>query len=138
MPFVISMFIMVISLSKFGATTHINTWLSYLDPLYGYGITSFLSANVLNNIPMSVLYANIIGQTPILVGMNLNAAIYSSIIGSNIGAYLTPIGALAGMMWMRILKKEAIDLSFGKFVAYGSIIAIPALLTALFVLQFFV
>lgn len=87
---------------------------------------------------MSVLYADIIHHMPLLPQQALNRAIYSSIIGSNIGAYLTPIGALAGMMWMRILKKEDIDLSFGKFVSYGALISIPTMLITLFVLQLFI
>lgn len=135
MPFVIAMFIMVISLNTYGITQKFNHVLSYLDPLFGYGITSFLSANIINNIPMSVLYADIIGFMNQGMDTSLKAAIYSSIIGSNIGAYLTPIGALAGMMWMRILKKEAVELSFKRFIYYGLIIALPTILVALIVLQ---
>ncbi|WIF88610.1 SLC13 family permease [Acholeplasma laidlawii] len=138
MPFVISMFIMVISLNKYGVTENIEAMLSNLDSLYGYGLTSFISANFLNNIPMSVLFADIIQHMPLLPQEELNRAIYSSIIGSNIGAYLTPIGALAGMMWMRILKKEEIDLSFGKFISYGALISIPTMLIVLAVLQLFI
>src|SRR5690606_13966818 len=37
MPFVISMFIMAISLNKYGVTQNLNAWLSHIDPLYGYG-----------------------------------------------------------------------------------------------------
>ena len=45
---------------------------------------------------MSVLYSNIIQFTDI----NLqNKAIYSTIIGSNLGAILSPLGALAGIMF---------------------------------------
>ncbi|MFA7417213.1 MAG: SLC13 family permease [Acholeplasma sp.] len=137
-PFVVSMFIMVIGLNKYGVTTYISQGLSYLDPIYGYGISSFLSANIINNIPMSVLYADIISHTQVLIDDNMTKAIYSTIIGSNIGAYLSPIGALAGMMWMRMIKKEHIDLSFGKFIFYGGMIAVPAMLVALFVLQYFI
>jgi arsenical pump membrane protein len=35
-------------------------------------------------------------------------AVYASIIGSNIGAFLSPVGALAGVMWMSILKRHDI------------------------------
>jgi len=137
-PFVVAMFIMVIGLNKYGVTTYINQGLSYLDPIYGYGISSFLSANIINNIPMSVLYADIISHTQVLLDDNMTKAIYSTIIGSNIGAYLSPIGALAGMMWMRMIKNKHIDLSFGKFIFYGGMIAVPAMLVALFVLQYFI
>ena len=35
-------------------------------------------------------------------------AIYASIIASNVAAFFTPIGALAGLRWMNLLKKQDI------------------------------
>ena len=46
-------------------------------------------------------------------------SVYATIIGSNLGALLTPIGALAGIMWLGILKEKHIDFSFKKFMLYG-------------------
>ena len=69
---------------------------------------------------------------------NLIAAVYAVIIGSNIGAFLTPFGALAGIMWMNVVKSTGIRYSFVQFVKYGVIISIPTLFTALFVLSFIV
>ena len=31
-----------------------------------------------------------------------DVVVYATVIGSNIGAFLTPIGALAGIMWIKI------------------------------------
>lgn len=58
--------------------------------------------------------------------------IYAATIGSNIGAFFTPVGALAGIMWASILKRFNVDLSFKKFILYGIVISIPTLLAALF------
>jgi arsenical pump membrane protein len=58
-------------------------------------------------------------------------ATYSTIIGSNIGAYLTPIGALAGIMWMQTLAKHNIKFNFLDFIKYGIVVSIPTLLMAL-------
>jgi arsenical pump membrane protein len=49
-------------------------------------------------------------------------SVFSVIIGSNLGALLTPIGALAGIMWMSILKHKGVHFSFGEFMKYGAII----------------
>lgn len=136
MPFVISMFIMVIGLNKYGVTSKLENILD-INTLFMYGFTSFLSSNFLNNIPMSVMYANVINYIPVTNTNEIYRAIYSSIIGSNIGAYLTPIGALAGIMWMRMLKTEDIDLSFKDFMKYGILIAIPTMLVALLALNLF-
>jgi arsenical pump membrane protein len=59
------------------------------------------------------------------------SAVYATVIGSNIGAYLTPIGALAGIMWMQILKEQGVKLSFGRFCFFGILISIPVLLASL-------
>ena len=58
-------------------------------------------------------------------------AIYSIIIGSNIGAFLTPIGALAGIMFTDLVHKQGLKFSFKSFVLYGSVISIPTLVVAL-------
>ncbi|MFA5341368.1 MAG: ArsB/NhaD family transporter, partial [Clostridia bacterium] len=61
--------------------------------------------------------------------------VYGSIIGSNIGAFLTPVGALAGIMWTSILKKHEIKYTFLDFVKYGIIISVPTILASLFILD---
>ena len=88
-------------------------------------------SNLINNIPMSVLFSKVINFTDPL---SLNQAIYSTIIGSNIGAFLTPIGALAGIMFTDLVKRQEVKYSFVSFIKYGLIIAIPTLSVALLLL----
>ena len=129
-PFVLSMFVIVLALNKCGFTEQVAKAFNNGDSIFIYGITSFLSANVLNNIPMSVLYADGLALAG-LTSADFYGALYASIIGSNIGAYLTPVGALAGIMWLSILKKHDFNLSFGKFMTYGVMISIPIMILAL-------
>ena len=70
----------------------------------------------MNNIPMTLAYSSILEGTS-----NLKL-VYSTIIGSNIGAILTPVGALAGIMWIRLLKNNNIKYSFLNFFKNGSFI----------------
>ena len=127
-PFVISMFVLVLSLDKAGVTLKISEALTGCDTVLGYGIASFLGANVINNIPMSVLFSSVIGS---LSGAERIAALYASVAGSNLGAFLTPVGALAGIMWMSMLKKQGERLSFARFVGYGAEIAFPTMLATI-------
>ena len=69
-----------------------------------------------------------------MTGTNFESAIYASIIGSNIGAFLTPTGALAGIMFENLLTKYNVKLTFKEFVKYGAIISVPVIATALLVL----
>ena len=116
------MFVLVCGLEKSGVTLSLSKLLTTNTPFDGiiYGFTSSLTANLLNNIPMSVLFSSI------LSGGNAYA-LYGAVIGSNIGAFITPVGALAGIMWNRILGDYEIKLPFYKFVLYGLAVALPSL-----------
>lgn len=127
-PFVLSMFTIVLSLEHYDITTKICSYLGNDFVIIKYGISSFLAANIMNNIPMAVAFSSIINHLP---KEALMAASYACIVGSNIGAYFTPLGALAGIMWAGILNRMDISFSFGKYISYGIRISIPVLLAAL-------
>ena len=127
-PFVLSMFLLVLTLDRYQVTTIISDFFGTDHLVWKYGIASFLAANVMNNIPMSVAFSSIVSHLP---EANRLPAAYASIIGSNIGAYFTPLGALAGIMWSGILNKMGIPFSFRKYISYGIRISIPVLIAAL-------
>jgi len=131
-PFVLSMFTVVLCLDHYGLTAKLATVLDGTLPVFSYGAASFFAANLVNNIPMSVLFSSV-AQNSVLNGVS-RAAVYAVIVGSNLGAYLTPVGALAGIMWSSILKKEGVPFSFSRFIKYGIMISVPTLVAALSVL----
>ena len=134
-PFILSMSIIVITLNHQGIAEKIGEFLNHGVLILNYGVSSFLFANVINNIPMSILFSNIpVGLTN---GEYLKA-IYASIVGSNIGAFLTPIGALAGIMFSNLLNKYDMHFSFLDFIKYGAIISLPVLAVSLITLAFFI
>ena len=127
-PFILSMFILVLSLKENGIVSYLEQGLNFLSvnkisEAFTYTISSTLFDNIINNIPMSVLYSSLLKEQSEL-------ALFSTIIGSNIGAYLTPVGALAGIMWMSILKKHEVNFSFISFVKYGLILVPICLICA--------
>ena len=124
--FLLSMFVIVEGLNVTGFTNLIHNFLGDNLGIFKYGYSSFILSDLINNIPMSVLYASIPGLTP--------GEVYASIIGSNIGAFLTPIGALAGIMFTSLLSKYNIKYSFLDFVKYGVVISIPTITIGLSVL----
>ncbi len=119
-PFVISMFIIIMALTDVGLFKIIRGCFDQINNEYlksiAYLASSTLSCNVMNNIPMTLAYSSILEGTS-----NLKL-VYSTIIGSNIGAILTPVGALAGIMWIRLLKNNNIKYSFLNFFKNGSFI----------------
>ncbi len=127
-PFVLSMFVLVLGLESVGVTAALSELLLGGAEIWRTGVASFLAANLVNNIPMSVLFSSVVSPG----GAASMPALYAAVIGSNIGAFFTPMGALAGIMWMALLREHGVKLSFGRFVVYGALVAIPALLAALF------
>ena len=80
---------------------------------------------------MSILYTGLCSHLNPAIYLK---GVYASIIGSNIGAFLTPIGALAGIMFLDIVNKHDVKLTFTQFVEYGCIISVPTISVALLVL----
>ena len=134
-PFILSMSIVVIALNHQGIADKIGEFLNHGVLIFNYGASSFVFANIINNIPMSILFSNI----PVaLTNGEYLKAIYSSIVGSNIGAFLTPIGALAGIMFSNLLNKYDMHFSFLDFIKYGAIVSIPVLTVSLLTLALFI
>ena len=128
-PFVIGMFIIVMGLDKSGITQLFSEALGHGNGVITYGLASLLSSNFLNNIPMSVLFSKILAVSSSM------SEVYATIVGSNIGAFITPVGALAGIMWSKLIKQNNVKLSVAKFVVYGVSIGIPTTLASLAVIM---
>jgi len=123
-PFVLSMFVLILGLAEQGVTDKIGAALGSVAPIWTYGGLSYLAANLINNIPMSVLFCPILSGLP--EGARLAGA-YATIVGSNLGALLTPIGALAGIMWIALLKRQGVEMRYREFVLYGVAVSLPSL-----------
>ena len=130
-PFLLSMAVIILVLNNCG---FVDIFAGFIDGknVILIGIISFILANVINNIPMTMFFASVFSSAAFTTLSS--KAIFSSILASNICAFFTPIGALAGIMFMKILKQNKIKFSFLKFMLYGTIVAIPTLLTGLLVI----
>lgn len=117
----------------------INTFLS-ITPLHdlvlgGKSLTGVFAAGGLlavlsaltNNLPATLVGILILGTAnhPSML------AIYAIILGVDIGPKLTPYGSLATLLWMGILKREGIKVSWGQFIKENTLIAVLALSAAL-------
>ncbi|HAQ62356.1 TPA: hypothetical protein DCR49_10235 [Candidatus Delongbacteria bacterium] len=144
LPFIMAFFILVANLKDIGAVDSLAAYTSDLSSNLGSsiffnGTIGFLLVNMINNQPATILYSNIlISDQFIAPDASFYGAAYAVITASNLGANLTLIGALAGLMWKRILKKKKLNISYWYFLKVGLIIT-PAvffltLLTLYFVL----
>ena len=117
-PFILSMFVIIMAEDGTGLFGWFASLLNSIEnPIlegWAYLASSTLACNLVNNIPMSLMFSRILDGNLV--------SVFSVIIGSNLGALLTPIGALAGIMWMSILKHKGVHFSFGEFMKYGAFI----------------
>lgn len=131
-PFVLSMFVMIIILADSGVTEAVYKALGEEHVVLKYGVLSFLSSNVINNIPMSVLFCEIIKGLSVA---SLNGGVFATVIGSNLGAAFTPIGALAGIMFGSILSLHGIKFGYKDFLKIGVTVTLPSLVCSLVALM---
>ena len=130
-PFFLSMFVIVVALNAQGISTKIAEFLGSDYTVWKYGISSFFASNLINNIPMSILFSNL---TTNLTGSAHTGAVYASIVGSNIGAFLTPTGALAGIMFTNLVNEHDTKYTFLDFIKNGAILSLLLIATALLML----
>lgn len=124
-PFFLSMFVIVVAINYQGISEKLMELMSHTNTIWTYGFSSFFVSNLINNIPMSILYSNMCTN---------NMAVYASIVGSNIGAFLTPTGALAGIMFTNLVNEHETKYSFLDFIKYGAVISLPIIAVALLTL----
>ena len=131
-PFFLSMFVIVVALNYQGISNGIADFFGDKNTVWTYGFSSFFASDLINNIPMSILFSNLAAH---LTGSAYNGAVYASVIGSNIGAFLTPTGALAGIMFTNLVNEHDTKYTFLDFIKYGAIISLPLIATALLMLN---
>ena len=124
-PFVLSMFVFIVVLEQKIVTAEVGKFLGNDFAVLKYGTLSFVAANIVNNIPMSVFFSSVLQTGGGMGGM------LATVIGSNIGAFLTPIGALAGIMFSSIVSSHGVKFGYLDFLKIGAAVAIPTLFAAL-------
>ena len=116
-PFLISMFIIISSLNQTDLLFQIGNLLNSIESIEAevYGLTSAISANLVNNVPMSLLYANILNANTLTTVDN----VYAAILASNLCALITPCGALSSLMFMRICKENEVKISYLDYMKFA-------------------
>lgn len=141
--FAFNMYVIIFGLQNIGLTT---TLIYYLEPFVSssllhasfiMGTLTAVLSNMFNNHPalmIGTLAITEMGLDPLTV-----KTIYlANIIGSDIGSLLLPIGTLASMIWMHILRQHKIRITWKKYVS-ATIITIPsATIFTLFCLYYWI
>ncbi len=134
--FALGMYLVVYGLRHAGLTEFL-TWA--LDWLAGQGVwtatlgTGLLSAvlsSLMNNLP-TVLIGALSIEASQAHGVVREAMIYAHVIGCDLGPKLTPIGSLATLLWLHVLRGRDIRIGWGQYCRMGLALTLPVLATAL-------
>ncbi|MBJ6980162.1 arsenic transporter [Luteimonas sp. MC1895] len=134
--FSLGMYLVVYGLRNAGLTGHLA---GLLDGFAGHGLwaatfgtgllTAFLSS-VMNNLPTVLVGALSIDASQ-AEGQIREAMVYANVIGSDLGPKFTPIGSLATLLWLHVLARKGIRITWGYYFRVGVVLTLPVLLATL-------
>ena len=134
--FSLGMYLVVYGLRNQGLTAALAQLLNYFAAqglwvtTLGTGLLIAMLSAAMNNMP-TVLVGALSIEASQATGVIREAMVYANVVGANLGPKMTPIGSLATLLWLHVLAKKNLTITWGYYFKIGVVLTVPVLVVTL-------